>query len=116
MKFFKKLGIPLFGFIFFFIVQSMGFVGESALTFFVVILFILTIAIYYHKKELLLFFVGCIFGFIIEIGLRYFGYQQVWNNASLLGVPYWLPLIWGYGFVVITRLGIYLEFPKKLIK
>jgi len=109
MKFLKELGIPFFAFIIFFIIQSLGSMSENNLTFFVVAITVLTLVVSYHKKELLLFILGCVFGLFIEIGLRYFGYQQIWTNASLFGVPYWLPLIWGFGFVIITRLGIFIR-------
>lgn len=56
-----------------------------------------------------LYFLGVVFGMAIEIGFRYLGYQQVWEEATLFGVPYWLPLVWGIGFVLVTRLGVYMR-------
>ena len=109
MKFFKELGIPFLGFIIFLIFQSIGGMSEIALVILVTLVVLITAIVTYHKKEIKLFIVGCIFGLVIEIGLRYFGYQQVWANSSLFGVPYWLPLIWGFGFVIITRLGIFIR-------
>ena len=82
---------------------------ENGLTIFILAIALITLKVSYHKRELLLFFIGLVFGLIIEIGLRQFGYQQVWIDASLYGVPYWLPLIWGFGFVIITRLGIFIR-------
>lgn len=55
--------------------------------------------------EVLLFFVGFATGLIIEVGLGMVTRTQHWENASLFGVPYWLPVIWGYGFVVMRRIG-----------
>ena len=75
---------------------------------FVVVLaiIILILSIKYYKSELKLFFLGLALGFIIEVGLGLIARQQYWDNASLMGVPVWLPLIWGIGFVAITRVGI----------
>lgn len=55
--------------------------------------------------ELTLFGVGLSMGLIIEVGLGLVSRSQHWEDASLLGVPYWLPIIWGYGFVALRRIG-----------
>lgn len=104
-KIITQLGIPFLGFIIFFIIQSKKMMSEVMLTIFVVLVAIITFIIFYHPNEWLLFLVGLLFGITIEIGMRYFGYQQAWTDASFFGVPYWLPLMWGFGFVIITRLG-----------
>ncbi len=108
-KFIKELGIPFTALIIFFVFQSKGSMSENALTIFIVAVSILTAFLKLHRREALLFFLGIAFGSFIEIGLRYFGYQQVWTDASFYGVPYWLPLVWGFGFVVITRLGMFVR-------
>lgn len=107
LNFLKELGIPFLGFLIFFIFQSKGKTSEKMLTAFIITLAVITGIISYHHNEWLLFVIGLFFGIVIEVGLRYFGYQQVWNNASFFGVPYWLPVIWGFGFVIITRLGMF---------
>lgn len=106
LKILKEIGIPFAGFFIFFIIQSIGVLREKYLTVFLILVAIITFLIRYHHNEWLLFVVGLSLGIVIEIGLRYFGYQQVWKDASFFGVPYWLPIIWGFGFVIITRLGI----------
>lgn len=58
-----------------------------------------------EKGEIALFFVGLSMGLIIEVGLGLIARTQHWEYASLFGVPYWLPLIWGYGFVIMRRVG-----------
>jgi hypothetical protein len=108
MNFIKELGIPFVGFILFFIFQAKGKIGEVILTSAIIFLTAVTLLVSYHDNEWLLFLVGLSFGILIEIGLRYFGYQQVWERASFFGVPYWLPIIWGFGFIIITRLGIFI--------
>lgn len=109
MDLLKDLGIPFVGFIIFFIIQSKGIKTELVLAIYMSIVLILTFLLNYHPNELLLFLIGIIMGIFVEIGLRFFGSQQTWKNASLFGVPYWLPLAWGIGFVIITRLGIFIR-------
>ncbi len=105
IKIITQLGVPFLGFVIFFIIQSKKMMSEIMLTAFVILIAIITFIIFYQSNEWLLFLIGLFFGVIIEVGMRYFGYQQVWSNASFFGVPYWLPLMWGFGFVIITRLG-----------
>ena len=66
---------------------------------------VLTCLLWYNKHEATLFFIGVAVGAFIEIGLGSVQTEQFWEQASLFGVPYWLPLAWGLGFVTITRLG-----------
>ncbi len=55
--------------------------------------------------ERVLFGIGVVMALIIELGLGLIARSQHWSHASLFGIPYWLPLIWGYGFVVMRRIG-----------
>lgn len=55
--------------------------------------------------EIQLFLFGITMALIIELGLGLVARSQHWDHASLFGIPYWLPLIWGYGFVVMRRVG-----------
>lgn len=55
--------------------------------------------------EVQLFIFGVAMALIIELGLGLIARSQHWDHASLFGIPYWLPLIWGYGFVVMRRIG-----------
>ena len=55
--------------------------------------------------EGVLFAIGLAMGLFIEVGLGLITRTQHWEYASLLGVPAWLPLIWGYGFVIMRRGG-----------
>ena len=104
-----EIGIPFAAFILFLLFQSIGRLNEWQLVFFIVIVSVFIFLMRYHQHEGVLFLVGIFFGIIVEIGLRYFGYQQVWKDASLSGVPVWLPLVWGIGFVIITRLGLFIR-------
>ena len=71
------------------------------------ILFLTAAAFYleYHKNEWKLFLAGIIIGTIIEIGGDAIAKMQFWDDASFFGIPLWLPLIWGYGFIFIRRIG-----------
>jgi uncharacterized membrane protein len=104
-----EFGIPIIASFLFLIFQSSGRFSELTLTAFIVVVSLLIFVMRDHKNERLLFVIGMLTGSVIEIGLRVLGYQQTWTEASLLGVPYWLPIAWGLGFVLITRVGIHLR-------
>lgn len=55
--------------------------------------------------ELHLFVFGLLMALVIELGLGLVARSQHWDHASLFGIPYWLPLMWGYAFVVMRRVG-----------
>ena len=70
-----------------------------------VLLIGLSFAIKYYANEWKLLLAGIILGFVFEIGGDLIYKAQYWNNASLFGIPFWLPLMWGYGFIFIRRIG-----------
>lgn len=80
---------------------------HSEIIFFILALVVILLDYYIKqsKNEWKLFLVGAFTGFIIEVVMGLIYRSQFWENASLLGVPLWLPLTWGYGFLVITRVG-----------
>lgn len=59
----------------------------------------------YKKKELLIFIFGFLTGLFIEIWGQLVGFFQWQTFNSILLIPLWLPLSWGYSFVVIRRIG-----------
>jgi len=79
--------------------------NELYVTLWVIILIVLTFYIKYYKNEWKVFLFGTITGFLFEIGGDLIYKAQYWENASLLGIPVWLPLMWGYGFIFIRRIG-----------
>lgn len=105
----SDIAVPLIGFVLFFVVQAAGRTSEKFLMLTVILLSGGVFALHYNAGEMALFLIGLAFGLVIEIGLRKLGSQQKWSRASLLGVPYWLPFVWGIGFVVITRLGLFVR-------
>lgn len=104
-----EFGIPVAASLAFLVFQSAGKFSELTLTAFIICVSFLIFMVRDHKNEPYLFLYGMLTGIVVEIGLRYLGYQQVWTNASLFGVPYWLPIVWGIGFVLITRFGVTLR-------
>ena len=60
---------------------------------------------FWHKKHDAYFFiVGAIVGPIGEIVAISFGVWQ-YTNPSFLGIPIWLPLVWGLAVVLIKRVA-----------
>ena len=56
------------------------------------------------RFDIALFFICALIGFSIErILIR--GGEQHFSQASLFGMPVWLPLVWGMGGVAMIRLG-----------
>lgn len=105
----KEFWIPTVALVLFFIFQAQGTLTEAFLTIFA--LGVSALLFFWNGRvgETYLYFLGIIIGLAVEIGFRYLGYQQVWTEASLFGVPYWLPIVWGVGFILITRLGMYIR-------
>lgn len=69
--------------------------------------------IYLHKDktEFLIFAYGIVIGALVEIiGTQVSGYQS-FVNPDFGGIPMWLPLAWGYGFVAMKRVGFILKSP-----
>lgn len=58
-----------------------------------------------ERGEFYLFGLGVLLGLTIEVGLGQVARLQHWDHASLFGVPFWLPIIWGFGFVAMRRIG-----------
>jgi len=105
----KEFAIPAFALILFFFLQSRGSMSELGLTFFIAGVSSLLFNWYRRIAEVYLYGIGAAVGIFIEIGFRFLGYQQTWTDASFFGIPFWLPLAWGMGFVLITRLGMYVR-------
>jgi hypothetical protein len=58
-----------------------------------------------RRIEWWIFLYGLFAGFIIEvIGTSVSGYQS-FTRPEILSIPYWLIVSWGYGFVIMKRIG-----------
>lgn len=93
--------VPLFlVLVIFFFTQN-----EYAVTAGILVLLTATFAIKYYSDEWKVLLLGIILGFTFEIAGDLIYQAQFWENASLFGIPIWLPLMWGYGFIFIRRIG-----------
>ncbi|MEI7719536.1 MAG: hypothetical protein WCI72_06710 [archaeon] len=78
--------------------------SEIALFFIILVILLVSFKIKYLKREFYVFLFGLIAGIIFElIGNSLLG--QTWGEASFFRIPIWLPLSWGYAFVIIRRIG-----------
>ncbi len=109
-----EFGIPAFASFLFLAFETTGRLNEITVTAFIIAVTFIIFLVKDHKNELWLFLSGMAVGSFVEIGLRILGHQQNWNQASLFGVPFWLPIAWGVGFVVITRFGMWLRNVKSI--
>jgi hypothetical protein len=78
---------------------------ESLICLGVVAVVALAFRIRYYPREWLLFALGTALGLVFELGGDAIYKLQSWSEGSLLGIPAWLPLFWGLGFVFIRRFG-----------
>lgn len=66
---------------------------------------------YLHKdkQEFIIFAYGIFIGTLVEVaGTQVSGYQS-FTKPDFLGIPIWLPVVWGYGFIAMKRIGIILS-------
>lgn len=80
------------------------FRSEIAITVFAVGIIAITFVMKHEKREFYLFLFGCAMGIIFELTGNYL-LNQKWGESSFFTIPVWLPLTWGYGFVIIRRIG-----------
>ncbi|MCK4520981.1 MAG: hypothetical protein KAU20_00270 [Nanoarchaeota archaeon] len=78
------------------------FLKEMVLSGLFLVMILIGFKIKYEKKEIIVFLIGFIFMTLIELFFISTGVETFTHNR-LFGIPLWLPLIWGYGFVVIKR-------------
>lgn len=107
--FLHEVGWPLGGTGIFLVAQTFLQLNEFTLT----VLALLAVAVSfmpgYHRGEVALFLIGLLYGTIVEVALGLFHRQQMWLDASFYGVPYWLPIVWGIGFIYIGRLAVFIR-------
>jgi len=69
-----------------------------------VLLITYTFSYKYEEGEALLFVIGLFIGTVFELtGTLALG--QKWGQSAFFMIPIWLPLFWGYGFVMMRRFG-----------
>jgi hypothetical protein len=67
--------------------------------------FIIFLKLDYKKGEFYLFLIGLFLGIIMEIGGNLINQMQYWSSGMFFGIPIWLPILWGYAFVFMRRIG-----------
>lgn len=87
------------------IAQFLVFRNEFVVAGSVVVLAVLFLVLHRERGEITLFIIGVILGIVLEVGGDMIYKLQYWEHGSFFGIPYWLPLMWGYAFVFIRRIG-----------
>jgi hypothetical protein len=68
------------------------------------LMFVFIVLFFYHTfLDFLYFFLGLLLGSIGEIACVYFGAWS-YTKPHYLGIPLWLSIFWGYGFLIMRRL------------
>ncbi len=113
IKVFKKNSEIFLDIIFLFLmVFSIAIIkNEFFITLSTLILILIFFKIKYYDNELRLLIIGVFVGVVLELGGDLIYKLQYWNNASFFGIPVWLPIIWGFGFVIIRRIGNFIVKP-----
>lgn len=79
--------------------------SEISSTIILLLCILIMFAVKYQKREWILVVVGTVLGIILEIGGDMIYKLQYWNTDSFFGIPLWLPLLWGFQFVLVYRIG-----------
>lgn len=83
------------------------------LTFLYLVIIGIAFKIKYEKREIFIFLLGAIVGLLFEVESVLIGFE-IFLDPFFFGIPLWMPLTWGYGFVVIKRISIAIsEFGSK---
>jgi hypothetical protein len=100
----KKIIIPALLIIIFFV--TLGPIKhEIWSTIILIACIIITFSIKHYHREWILLIAGVVIGTLFEIGGDLLYKMQQWSSGSFFGIPYWLPLLFGFGFVLIYRIG-----------
>ena len=81
------------------------FRNEQISTITILTIIIISLLIKHNHREWLLAVIGIILGLIFEIAGDAIFKVQYWQTDSIIGIPLWLPLLWGFTFIIIYRLG-----------
>ena len=113
----KKSEIELFFDIMLFVVGlvfiSFFYMNNILLTVLLLLLLVFGLKFWYKKHDIYFFVFGAIIGLIAEVVAVHFGAWQ-YTNPSILRVPIWLPIAWGFVVVLIKRITeIFVEIRSK---
>lgn len=104
MKYLLNSFLHLLPVVLFFVLKKVTGANEVVSTILMVLIFAVYIYLTgFKRREAELLVMGVVAGFLVEVGLGSVYREQFWLNASLWGIPFWLPLAWGMGFVIIEQ-------------
>ena len=103
MKLNTDVVINVFAIILFFLIES--FYPSEYLLLILLITLSFVILKLNKFREAKLYILGLILGFIVEYLMGFISRSQYWINTSLLPIPLWLPFAWGYGFIIVYKIG-----------
>ena len=62
-----------------------------------------TLLMWRDRRDVIFFFFGLITLSISELFFISTGVEVFYRDTLMLGMPIWLPVLWGYGFIFIHR-------------
>ena len=65
---------------------------------------IIIVKLWHQKYDIVYFIVGAILGPLGEIVCIYYG-TWIYINPNFLGIPVWLPLVWGIASIILMRIA-----------
>lgn len=86
---------------------------EIIVSFWLLFVLVAGFLVRYDKGEWKLLLLGIVLGTILELGGDVFNKVQYWEQGNFFGIPLWLPLMWGIGFIYIRRIGNIIIIKKK---
>ena len=73
---------------------------------------LVAIRLWHKKEDILAFIVGALMGSVGEINAVAFGAWS-YSNPDIFGIPFWLPLFWGYYAVLLKKVYVALDQNKR---
>jgi hypothetical protein len=108
MKFSKKTGREVLVEIFLFlvIIFTVVLLWQNNILLFTALLIEcgVTIKLWKKKHDIMYFIVGATLGPLLEIIFIYYGIWM-YTKPTFLGIPMWLPLLWGFAAIVLSRIA-----------
>jgi 4-hydroxybenzoate polyprenyltransferase len=101
MKSLLKQILPLFAALAIFLLTTNEFIVTGVIA----LMIVATFLIHREQGEWKVVVLGIILGIVFELAGDAVYQAQYWESATLLSIPLWLPLMWGYGFIFIRRIG-----------
>ena len=92
---------------------SLFYTNNFLLTVLLIISWLIGIGGWHKKHDIYFLLTGAIIGPIGEIICIYFGVWR-YTNPTFLGIPIWLPLVWGLATILIKRIAeVFVKIEKK---